>query len=297
MSRALHVQAASVLLAGLLVAGTARADDVTPLDRAQGGDDATRHAVDRTWLYADDARVPEPMSVVGLSSLSYTDVGPSPTRVAVPYQAFAANTAQPGGMLSLGGEVGLVPRVSVMAIGQMGVGGIGPSPNAGAIAGVRLQAFPSTWQNAHMVVSLGYLREAWQGPVFDDGVWRPGSPNGDNGAWLQVALSGDVQRLRMAGTLHGEHVFADGRDAVDVMVQAGISYRIVGELRAGVEYVGQDLEESFDDGAEGGARHFIGPTASVQLLRDRLTIVAGPSFGLSELSPRLLGRFALAYGF
>jgi hypothetical protein len=44
-------------------------------------------------------------------------------------------------------------------------------------------------------------------------------------------------------------------------------------------------------------RHFVGPVASLQLLRDRLTLVAGPSFGLSRLSPELLGRVAASFGF
>ena len=57
---------------------------------------------------------------------------------------------------------------------------------------------------------------------------------------------------------------------------------MVGCFRAGVEWVGQDLEETFGDEAEGGARQFIGPTAALQLLQDRLTIVAGPSVGLSS---------------
>ena len=60
------------------------------------------------------------------------------------------------------------------------------------------------------------------------------------------------------------------------MVQAGASYRVAGAFRAGVEYVGQDLEESFSAGAEGGARHFVGPIASMQLLDNRFTVVAGP---------------------
>jgi hypothetical protein len=81
------------------------------------------------------------------------------------------------------------------------------------------------------------------------------------------------------------------------MLQAGASYRVVSWFRAGVEWVGQDLEEAFDDGAEGGARMFVGPTGAFQLLQDRLSIVAGPSVGLSSGSPKLLGRLAVAYGF
>jgi hypothetical protein len=97
--------------------------------------------------------------------------------------------------------------------------------------------------------------------------------------------------------VHGQHTFADGRDPLDVMVDLGASYRVAGTFRAGVEYVGQDLEESFSPGAEGGARHFLGPIASLQLLSDRLTLVAGPSIGLTVRSPDFLGRLALAYAF
>jgi hypothetical protein len=42
---------------------------------------------------------------------------------------------------------------------------------------------------------------------------------------------------------------------------------------------------------------FIGPTASLQVVRDRLSLVAGPSFGLSAHSPEVLGRAAASLGF
>lgn len=279
-----------------VTANDEHADKAVAVDQDASKEFVARHQIDRTWLYVDDARIAAPLVVIGMSNLSYTDVSSSPTRI---YNALAANTAQPGGMASLGAEVGLLPRLSIMAMGQMGFGGLGPSPNAGMIAGVRVQLTPLNWQAFHLVASGGYLREAWQGGVYDDdsGTMTGGSPHGDNGAWMQVAASGDIKRLRLAGAVHGEHVFADGRDTVDVMVQAGVSYRVVSVLRAGVEYVGQDLEEAFNSGAEGGARHFVGPTASVQLLSDRLTVSAGPAFGLSDLSPRLLARMAVAYAF
>ena len=293
----------------LLVPASARADD--PVDRPTAPDDASRHEIDRTWLYTDDARVAAPLTLLVTSSLSYTSVGNSPSRVVNPfpgcpapcntYNALGANTGLPGGMLQVGAELGLVQRLSVMAVAQVGVGGADnvPSPNVGALVGLRFQVFPSEWRNLHLAISGGYLREAWQGPVYDDddNVWRPGSPNGDNGAWIQVAFSGDFGRVRVATTVHAEHVFADGRDPVDIMVQAGASYRVAGAFRLGLEYVGQDLEESFDPGAEGGARHFIGPIASLQLMNRRFSLVAGPSFGLSSTSPDVLGRLAAAYSF
>jgi hypothetical protein len=292
-----------------MVTSAARADD--PPDMSARVEDPTRHEIDRTWLYADDARVAAPMTVTATSSLSYTSVGTSPSRVvtAFPgcpspcstYSTLGGNTAVPGGMLQVGGELGLLPRLSVMAVGQVGMGGSDgvPSPNVGALAGLRFQVFPSEWRTLHMAVSGGYLREAWQGPAYNDdtGSWTPGNPNGDNGAWVQASFSGDFHRLRLATTVHGEHVFSAGRDPVDIMVQAGASYRVAGPLRAGVEYVGQDLEESFSNAAEHGARHLLGPIASVQLLDSRFTLVAGPSVGLTPRSPDVLGRIAAAYSF
>jgi hypothetical protein len=188
-----------------------------------------------------------------------------------------------------------------MATAQVGLGGsdVAPTPNVGALQGVRIQLLPSSFEHVHLVLSGGYLREAWQGPVHNDttDTWALGSPNGDNGAWGRLAISGDIGRLRLAGGVHAEHVFADGRDPVDVMVQAGASFVIVGSFRGGIEYVGQDLEESLNNGAEGGARHFLGPTASLQLLDERLSFVAGPSIGLTSRSPDFLGRVAASYAF
>jgi hypothetical protein len=289
---------AAALSCPLVVARTAAADPPAP-DQVTVDDPAEKKRIDKTWLYVDDARVPAPLHVVASFDVSYTNVG-SPTRIGgTTYNAFAANTAQPGAMFGLGGEIGLFPHVSIMTTVDIGAGGEGPSPSAGVLAGIRVQAFPSSWQSTHLVASAGYLREAWQGPVYDDDTkqWLPGKPYGDSGAWLQVAFSQDIQRVRLAATVHLEHVFSAGRDPLDLMVQAGASCRIVGGFRLGAEYVGQDLEESLDPGAEGGARHFIGPVASLQLLRDRLSIVAGPSFGLSHLSPEVLGRAAVAFGF
>jgi hypothetical protein len=254
------------------------------VDQPRQEDPAERHQIDRTMLYVDDARVAAPLTAIGMASATYTSVGSDPERV---YTPFAFNTAQPGVLMSLGGEVGLLPHLSVMAMGQMAAGGETSHPNAGVLAGVRVGLLPLSLKHVHLVASLGYLREAW----------TQTAPDGDNGIWGALAASGDIYNLRLAGTVHLEHVFHEDRDAVDIMVQAGANYRVVGPLRLGAEWVGQDLEESFNDAAEGGARNFLGPTASVQLLGDRLSIAAGPSFGIGDRSPKVLGRLALAYGF
>jgi hypothetical protein len=301
--KAVRIATTTLTMALVLASVLARADDA--VDQPSGPDADAAHRIDRSWLYADDARVAAPVTVIGTTNFSYTQVGSSPSRIASPYpssyNAFAGNTALPGVTLGVGGELGLLPHLSVMATGQLGLGGVEgvASPSAGAIAGLRWQVSPSAWRDAHIVLSGGYLREAWSGPVYDDdtGKWLPGSSHGDNGAWIQGAFSADIRRFRLATTMHAEHVFWPGRDPLDVMAELGASYRVIDTFRLGIEYVGQDLEESLSPGAEGGARHFVGPTASVQVLDQRLSIVAGASAGLSWSSPDFLGRAGVSYSF
>jgi hypothetical protein len=273
--------------------GDSRPDDEPHAERA------SVQPIDRAWLYLDDAKVAPPGAVIGMTSVSYTSVGANPDPTSAPYRAFAFNTAQPGALASLGGEVGLLPRVSLMALGQVEIGGQAAAASPGAVAGLRFDLTPASLRSVHLLASGGYLRETWSAPVVDktDGEVGPGQPNGDNGAWVEGAVSADIHEVRLGLTGHAEHVFADGRDSVDLMFKAGASYRITDWFRAGVEWVGQDLEESFRDAAEGGARQFVGPTAAVQLLGQRLTVVAGPSLGISDRSPKLLGRLAVAYAF
>ena len=291
-----------ILLGGILTgasfATAANADGPATVDKLRA-DDAPSHAIDRAWLYLDDAKVAEPYGIIATSSVSYTSVGSNPDPTSAPYRAFAFNTAQPGALVSLGGEVGLLPRLSVEALGQMDLGGQSRSASPGAVAGLRLQISPSTWQGVHVVASGGYLRETGSAPVVDraTGELAPGQPNGDNGVWMQAAVSADFKSLRLGLTAHGEHVFASGRDGVDLMIKAGTSYRLSDWFRAGIEWVGQDLEATVNGDAEGGARHFVGPTAALELLQNRLTVIAGPSVGLSDRSPKVLGRVAVAYGF
>jgi len=285
-----------------------------PQDKPAADEDAERHRIDRTWLYTDDARVAAPWTVIATASVSYTNVSNDPSRVIDPddapsgckapcnsYNSFNGNTATPGAMMLVGGELGLVPHVSVMAIAQVGLGAsdIAPSASVGAMAGLRLQLLPLDWRRVHLVLSGGYLREAWQGPAYDDDTdtWHPGSASGADGAWGQLSMSGDFGPVRLAGAVLGEHVFADYRDPIDVMLDLGASYHVYGPFRAGVEYVGQDLEETFSPEAEGGARHMVGPIASLQLMDQRLTLVSGPAVGLTSTSPTFVYRLAASYGF
>jgi hypothetical protein len=230
---------------------------------------STPEIAPRPWLYLDDPSLPTVLRAVVSSRATYTS-GPSPTR------PFGANLARPGGILEVGGEVGLLKHLSLAA----SVLGGGQEFGIGALAGLRWAPFEGHWKTTHAVVSGGWLHEL---------------DRADDGAWVRIALTEDIERLRLGATVHGEHVFASGRDPVDVLVMAGASYALAGPVRAGLEYVAQDLEESLGDQAEGGARHFLGPQMALELLDKRLSIAGGPAFGLGPQSPTLSGRLSLAY--
>lgn len=306
-------------LLALFSSSVARADGPPPPDQPNVEVDQSKYAIDRTTLYGDDARIPQPMTAIATTSFSYTNIGTDPTYVSSPYPklgpgcytsggvaqpcyaTFAGNTAQPGGQMILGGELGLFPHISVMGNVMVGAGGPGavPSPDVGGTLAARFQLLPDAWTHTHLVLSAGYVREAYNPPAYNDdnNVWVPGTAQGVDAAYIQAAFSGDIGPLRAGGMVHAQHTFADGRDPLDVMVDLTASYRVVGDFRAGVEYVGQDLEESFDAGAEGGARHFLGPVASYQLWHRRITIIGGPSIGLSSISPDFVARVAASVGF
>ena len=262
------VTVVTVVTARLARAEAAAAPDVVSVPAPEDA------RVTRPWLYVDDPTIAAPLHVVGSSGVSVTTTGSSPTR------PFASNVAHPGGAYEVGAEVGLVPRlalhVSGVTSGVTESNGIG----VGMIAGLRVAILEGG--STSITASAGVLREISE----------------RTGAWTRVAVAQDVGRARIALTAHGEHVFAGGRDAIDVMLMAGASVSLFGPLRGGVEYVVQDLEGAMDDEeAEQGVRHFVGPNLSIELDRRRLHVTAGPAIGLSYDSPRLLARAAIAYSF
>lgn len=265
--------AALVALTSLALARTALADDPaqpTQPDAVQP-EAAPKSTVQRPWLYGDDTTIPAPLSAVITTRTTYT-ASRSVTR------PFASNVSAPGGLAELGAEVGVLPLLSLQATGVLG---FGDGLAAGMVGGFRFAPLAHTRSPFQLVLGGGYLRDR----------------SADNGVYARAAATYDVGRLRLGTTVHGEHVFSPGRDAVDLLVTAGASVRVAGPVRAGVEYVGQDLEELADAEAEQGARHFLGPTLAFDALDHKLMFAAGPAAGLSSQSPRLVGRLSIAYAF
>lgn len=271
------MRARAAAVVALCAAATARAEEPAVLDDAAleaivfaGGSTAT--AVDRSWLYNDPARIAEPGRAVGLMRVTYG--GGSPTR------AFSGNLATAGALVEIGGEVGLADSLSLVAIGAQGENGAG-SGRTGAMLGLRWSVLPRAFRHTQLVVSGGILREL----------------QGSGGAWARATFGHDEGRARFAASLHGERLFAAGRDAIDLMVTTGATVRVLDTVRAGVEYVGQDLEGTFSEEAEGGARHLIGPVVSAALFGQRMSATAGPAIAWGVGQSHLIGRAALTYQF
>jgi hypothetical protein len=230
----------------------------------------------RSWVYMDDPTTPAAWRATTFARVTATGSGGSTSR------PFGADIAHPGSMFEVGGELGVTPWLSLAATGYTST--FGPADNGafGSMVGLRAAPFASAWRTTHLVMSGGFLHGL----------------SGGNGAWGRVSIAQDIGRVRLGSTVHGEKIFAAGHDSVDVMVMAGASYAVAGPLRAGVEYVAQDIEGAVDRAeADGGMRHFVGPTAGVELMGKRLTINGGPAVGLSKGSPPFLGRVAVAYAF
>jgi hypothetical protein len=232
--------------------------------------------VRRPWLYTVDPSAPPPLRVLASVGAGYASMDRGAAR------PFAADVAHAGAVFDAGGEVGLLRVLSLE--GHVLLAGASPQTNdavaAGGMAGLTLHPLPASWP-VQASVSSGYLREL----------------GGDGGVWGRVVVAGGTGRLRFGGSALAEHVFATGRDPLDLMLTAGASVRLVPWGEVGVEYVVQDLEEAADgEDVDGGMRHFIGLTASL-LPTKHLQITAGPALGLSRGAPGVLGRGQVAYYF
>ena len=105
--------------------------------------------------------------------------------------------------------------------------------------------------------------------------------SGGDGAWGRVALQQELGRARLALSVRGEHVFTPGAtDSTDGHRRRG--HPVAGPVRAGIEYVRQDLKGLAEEDAEGGARHIVGGVLSVRLLSERLSLVGGPAVATDE---------------
>jgi hypothetical protein len=242
----------------------------------------------RPWLYNDDATIPEQLQAVGALTNTYSGNDRSVSR------AFASADSGPGGKAGVSVQLGLVHMLALEATGV--VGGFGSGVGGGLMGGLRFAPFANAAHGFRLAIAAGYVLDLDRA----------------SGAYTRVTATYDVGRLRVAAMVHGEHVFRDGSDAVDLFATAGISVRLLPAFRLGLEYIVQDIEEAFasksddDDDtapvpgrAEGGVHQFLGVGGTFDLLRHRLFINLGPALAfrtdIGKVEP--VGRALVSYTF
>ena len=282
----------AALLFASLHAATASAEDEHPdaprpplvfRSRAEVGldepavrpDAARAHAEQRPFVYALDPTTPSR----GDASVEYGVAFASGVSAERPLPAgLGYDGAVHGVTVAYGVTARFAPFVTARVLQPSGEG---RSSEGGGAAGFRFQLTDPV-SPFRLTVAAAGAREL--GGAF--------------GAWGRVAASYDVARVRFVGNVHAERAFATRRDAVDVILIAGASYRALDFLRVGGEYVGQDVEEPTSSGPEGGARHYAGPTVALDLGGGAFQLVAGPAFRLGHnAGGNVLGRAALLAAF
>ncbi len=271
MSRVRSQWVALFAISAALGAGTAEGSE---RDRVEP-ETARRTPEERTFVFGLDPNTPSRGVVTAESSLG---LGSGVAALRPLPAASDAHVPETSLTMSLGLGGGLAPFVTgVRAFGE------GAASSVGVVAGLR-------WQ---LTEAGAPLRVGLVGAAFRE-------PGGAYGMSLRGAVTYDVERLRLGSNVLAERAFPGGRgarDALDVVVSAGASYRVLPGLRLGAEYVGQDLEELGGPGAEGGAKQYAGPTTAIELDRGRVQIVAGPAIGLGGNSARWLGRASVVFSF
>jgi len=262
----------------LLLSNTAFAEEVGDSEVRRRADfvPGQQQSGNGGWNFADSSQLPGQLQATMISRFTYNSSGN-------PARPFASNLGSPAGMAEVGGEFGLTDWMAVQAIGVLGKDYLTNAGSTGAVAGLRFGLLPRAWRHVQLVLNGGWVHEL----------------SGGNGAYGRLQLGVEFGRLRGQFSTHLEHIFATGRDSVDVMLTAGVSMRLWSWLRLGVEYVGQDLEGEFDPGeAEGGPRHLLGPTVALTFVGDRLSIVGGPAVEIGGLNPgSVMARVAISYAF
>ena len=244
--------------------------------------------VSRPWLYNDDPTIAAPLRVVAALGDTYSGNDRSVTR------AFASHDTGPGGKANVSLQLGLVRMLALDVTGVLG--GYGSTISGGVMAGARFAPFDQAKHGFRLAIAAGYLLDLDQA----------------SGAYGRVTASYDIGRVRLAAMVHGEHVFRDQSDALDVFATAGVSVRLTPAFRLGVEYIVQDIEEAFassgpvdpDDEpvpgkAEGGVHQFVGLGGTFELLHHKLFINFGPALAfrpeIGQVAP--VGRALVSYTF
>jgi hypothetical protein len=265
----------AVLLASLLAASAARADDGGLLVHEADLDGRITRQ-ERPFGFLTDGSTPSR----GVVSLGYAFGVGSGISAERPLPVNLAAGAGGSHTATLG--YGLTPQLAPFASATFTESTLTPgSMSSTFMAGAIYQL---TRPAAPLHVSLS-------GAVAHEGASQA------TGVSSLAAVSFNTGPLCLAANLRADKMFAAGRDSVDLFTMLGVSYRVVGGLRLGVEYVGQDLEDAFEADLEGGARHAVGPNLALDLDGGRYQVILASGFGLNAASPTAVVRAGLTLNY
>jgi hypothetical protein len=264
------MRAALILVAALVAA--ARASAAVDDDRAQAA--ASPAPVEQPFLYMTDTHLPAPKHLLGGYALAFSSSAGA-------IRPVPGHFDSEGLVHAVSLEGGILPRLTLygttmmaQAIGHTDVGSVAVQ------AGARVMLTSPNAEHLRVMAQAAFLREF----------------GGAMGIVGEVTGSYDLGRVRMAASLHAEHLFAPGRDPLDLYAVAGVSVRVARILRIGGEYVVQDLEAADGDDAELGTRHYLGPDVALSLYRNHVLVTAGSAIQVAR-APGVLARAAVSYVF
>jgi hypothetical protein len=263
-----RLHATVFLLACLTTSATVNAAEDHPAPTA-----ATAAPVEQPFLYMVDPHGPAARQVLAGYALAFSSSAGA-------IRPIPGNFDSEGVVHTLSLEVGVLDRLRLY--GQTMIAeSVGSAAEVNAVAlqlGARMLLTPMRWQRFRLMLTGAFVRE------FGAAL----------GMFGELTGTYDLGRVRLAASLHAEHIFSGARDPIDLYAVAGVSVRVVRILRLGVEYIAQDLEGLDGDEAEGGARHYAGPDLALSLHKNRLLVTAGGAVQLAH-APGVLARAALTY--
>jgi hypothetical protein len=240
------------------------------------------------FVFAQEGRTAADVHVEGMYALNVGSSATGAVRFVDPGIAGAGVVQQ------LGAQLSLAPWVALGAFGLVELGGASGenvrATGGGYVSFTLLRPRTTEGDEASDGFSLGV--QVWANRELEGALAVS--------TWLNAAY--DAHPFSVAGNLQLEKRFASLADPVDVILRLGASVEVAhsgqDQLRLGVEYVGQDLEDLVEDEeAEGGAVHLIAPAATAVLAESRLTLGIAPGVVASAQGVGFGGRLMLTYGF
>jgi len=191
-----------------------------------------------------------------------------------------------GVVQQVGAQAGLIDQIAIGAFGLMSTapGATSLGTGGGYVHVTAIAPSPERDRGGTLGFTLYGVREF-------EGVFA-----------MSLFLNGGytIRGLTIAGNAQFERRFTSRADGIDLLARLGVTYDVLrgreSALRVGVEYVGQDLEDAFEEEeAEGGAIHLIALSSTASLVDRRLSLGLAPGMVVRAAEVGFGGRFFVGF--